>query len=113
MGLGDTVTWEAIHFGIKQHLTVKITEYERPARFTDEMIRGAFHEMKHVHEFVSQPDGTLMIDRFLFRSPLGILGWLADTLVLTRYMSKLLLTRNSYLKHLVESHNSPFSTQDE
>ena len=26
MRLGDTVTWEAVHFGIKQHLTVKIIE---------------------------------------------------------------------------------------
>lgn len=101
--LGDIVTWEAVHFGIKQHLTVKITEYERPFRFTDEMLRGAFQEMKHVHEFVPQPDGTLMIDRFLFRAPLGILGWLADTLVLTRYMRNLLLMRNSHLKHLLEA----------
>ena len=103
MELGDIVTWEAVHFGIKQHLTVKITEYERPFRFTDEMIRGAFQEMKHVHEFVPQPDGTLMIDRFLFRAPLGIFGWLAETLVLTRYMRNLLLMRNSHLKHLVEA----------
>ena len=26
--LGDTVTWEAVHFGIKQHLTTQITAYE-------------------------------------------------------------------------------------
>jgi hypothetical protein len=42
MKLGDTVTWEAIHFGIKQHLTSKITAYERPYRFTDEMVQGVF-----------------------------------------------------------------------
>jgi hypothetical protein len=40
MKLGDTVTWEAKHFGIKQHLTSKITAYERPYRFTDEMVQG-------------------------------------------------------------------------
>ncbi len=45
MKLGDTVTWEAVHFGIKQHLTSKITAYERPYRFTDEMVRGAFQEL--------------------------------------------------------------------
>jgi hypothetical protein len=39
---GDTVTWKAVHFGIKQHLTSKITVYERPYRFTDEMVKGAF-----------------------------------------------------------------------
>src|SRR6476660_5026056 len=51
MKLGDTVTWEAIHFGVKQHLTTQITSYDRPHSFTDEMIRGVFHSMKHIHEF--------------------------------------------------------------
>lgn len=104
--LGDTVTWEAVHFGVKQRLTVQITELERPSRFTDEMLEGAFHHMRHIHEFFSQANGTLMIDQFLFRSPFGPLGWLADTLVLTRYMRRLLLTRNSFLKQLAEA-NSP------
>lgn len=103
MKLGDTVTWEAVHFCIKQQLTTKITNYERPYRFTDEMIRGAFQEITHMHEFVPQPSGILMIDFFTFRAPLGILGRLAETLILTRYMQGLLLTRNSYLKQVAES----------
>lgn len=103
MKLGDTVTWEAVHFGIKQHLTTKITAYERPYRFTDEMIQGAFQEMTHLHEFVPQPPGTLMIDLFTFRAPLGLFGQVAETLVLTRYMKELLLTRNTYLKQTAEA----------
>lgn len=31
--LGESVTWEAIHFGIKQKLTAQITEMERPHFF--------------------------------------------------------------------------------
>lgn len=103
MKLGDTVTWEAVHFGIKQHLSTKITAYERPYRFTDEMIQGVFQEMVHLHEFIPQTPGTLMIDLFTFRAPLGIFGRLAETLVLTRYMKELLLTRNRYLKQVAES----------
>ena len=103
MKLGDTVTWEAVHFGIKQHLTSKITAYERPYRFTDEMIQGAFQEMTHIHEFVPQSRGTLMIDLFTFCAPLGILGRLAETLILTHYMKGLLLTRNRYLKQVAEA----------
>lgn len=103
MKLGDTVTWEAVHFGIKQHLTSKITAYERPTSFTDEMLRGIFQEMKHVHEFVPQANGTLMTDIFEFRAPLGILGRCAEALVLTRYMRRLLLMRNRYLKQVAEA----------
>lgn len=107
MRLGDTVTWEAVHFGVKQHLTTKITACERPYRFTDEMMRGAFHQMTHLHEFVPQPPGVLMVDRFYFRAPLGVLGWVAEQLVLTRYMRGLLLTRNRYLKQMAEAGTDP------
>ena len=106
MRLGDTVTWEAVHFGVKQHLTTKITAYERPRYFVDEMIRGIFQELKHHHAFIPQPPGTLMIDTFTFRAPLGILGRLAEALFLTRYMRGLLLTRNRYLKQVAEADTS-------
>ena len=104
MQLGDTVTWEAVHFGVKQHLTSRITAYERPSRFTDEMVAGIFQELHHEHEFRAQPPGTLMIDVFTFRAPLGILGRLAEALFLTRYMRDLLLARNRYLKQVAEAH---------
>jgi ligand-binding SRPBCC domain-containing protein len=103
MKLGDTVTWEAVHFGVKQLLTSKITTYERPHSFTDEMVRGAFKEIKHLHEFIEQPSGTLMVDYFTFRAPLGGLGHIAEILFLTQYMKKILLIRNEYLKQVAEA----------
>jgi len=42
LGPGDEVTWEATHFGVRQRLTSRITEFEPPRRFVDEMVRGAF-----------------------------------------------------------------------
>ncbi len=102
MGLGDTVTWEAVHFGVKQYMTSRITELERPTRFVDEQVQGIFREIRHVHEFVCQNDGTLMRDIFYFRAPLGPLGRLAEMLFLTRYMRNLLILRNNYLKQLAE-----------
>jgi ligand-binding SRPBCC domain-containing protein len=103
MRLGDSVTWEAVHFGIKQQLTTRITAYDRPHSFTDEMIEGIFQELKHHHEFIPQPAGTLMIDTFTFRAPLGFLGRVAEALFLTRYMRGLLLTRNRFIKLAVEA----------
>jgi len=44
-----------------------------------------------------------MIDHIAFHAPLGLLGKLAETLFLTRYMKKLLLTCNIYLKQVAES----------
>lgn len=30
IGLGESVTWKVKHFGVWQHLSSRITEYERP-----------------------------------------------------------------------------------
>lgn len=109
MRLGDTVTWEAVHFGVKQHLTSRITAYERPSRFTDEMVAGIFQQLHHTHLFIPQRQGTLMIDVFTFRAPLGVLGRLAEIVFLTRYMKRLLLSRNRYLKQMAESEADPSS----
>lgn len=104
MRLGDVVTWEAVHFGIRQHLTSKITEYERPVRFVDEMVKGVFHEIWHEHEFLPQADGgTLVRERFVYRAPLGWLGRLTEVLFLTRYMRRLLEVRNRYIKWVAEN----------
>jgi ligand-binding SRPBCC domain-containing protein len=67
------------------------------------MIRGAFKQMIHDHEFNAQASGTLMIDRFDFESPFGIIGWLIDRIVLRNYMCRLLRRRNEALKTLAES----------
>ncbi|MGB8954560.1 MAG: SRPBCC family protein, partial [Tumebacillaceae bacterium] len=104
---GESVTWEAVHFGIKQRLTAKITEMERPYRFVDERVSGAFHSFYHVHEFHSTEEGTRMIDTFQYRSPFGPLGRLADVLFLKRYMTRFLLERNLYIKQLAEGGTRP------
>lgn len=103
IGPGETVTWEAVHFGIRQRLTVKISDYQYPKHFTDEMVSGAFKRFTHTHEFLPVDDGTLMIDTFDYTSPLGILGRVADVLFLKRYMRQFLLTRNQYLKQIAEN----------
>ena len=100
--LGETVTWRARHFGLWWTLTSRITVAERPTRFADEQVSGPFRRFHHVHTFRSLPGRTLMVDDWEHVSPLGPLGWLADQLVLARYMRRLLETRNRALKHEAE-----------
>ena len=103
LGLGDEVTWEATHFGIRQRLTSRISEFDPPNRFVDEMVRGAFARFRHEHQFLAVDGGTEMVDIFDYTSPLGPLGRLADGLFLRRYMTTLLRERNAYLKRAAES----------
>lgn len=100
--LGQWVTWEAKHFGFTQQLTSKITQFDAPNYFVDEMVSGAFKSFKHEHIFQEENENTLMIDKFQFQSPYGIFGKLANVLFLKRYMTGLLMTRNSFLKQKAE-----------
>ena len=102
IGLNEFVTWEAKHFGFKQNLTVKITEFNRPSTFTDEMIKGTFKSMKHVHTFTEYDEGTVMKDEFYFEAPFGILGEIVEKLILKPYMTKFLIERNRILREYAE-----------
>ena len=103
IGLDECVTWRAKHFGIYQRLTSKITEFDRPNYFADEMVNGAFSEFKHEHHFADLNGGTLMTDYFYYKSPFGILGNLADKVFLEKYMTDLLSERNRIVKEFAES----------
>ncbi|MBW8244816.1 SRPBCC family protein [Muricauda oceani] len=103
IGKGEWVTWRAKHFGFYQTLTSKIVEFERPEYFVDEMEKGAFKSFRHQHYFTKSDFGTLMIDYFEYKSPLGFLGNLADSLFLEKYMKKLLEKRNQTIKEFAES----------
>ena len=100
--LGDRVTFEAVHFGFRQRLCSKIIEYDRPHRFIDQMVSGAFKSLRHVHEFEVSGDSTVMRDTLEWESPLGILGILADRLAVERHMRNFLIERNKELKKIAE-----------
>lgn len=103
INLGETVTWEATHFGIRQRLTSKITVCERPFKFGDTMVSGAFARFDHDHFFTEVEGQTLMRDVFDYDSPLGFLGNIADFLFLENYMKNLLIDRNNTIKRVAES----------
>ncbi|MBC7835604.1 MAG: SRPBCC family protein [Phycisphaerales bacterium] len=109
--LGDAITWEARHFGVRQRLSIRITDLQRPHSFIDEMIprrecgHGAFTRFYHEHRFeavrsADDPSGPLtrMTDLVTFAAPLGILGLAVESLFLTRYMRRLLARRNELLR---------------
>ncbi len=103
IGLNEFVTWEAVHFGIRQRLSTKITRFDSPTHFRDEQINGIFKFMKHDHYFAKDGNETIMTDNFCFQSPLGLLGKLVDMIVLKKYLTGLLIKRNDIIKQFAES----------
>lgn len=100
--LGEQVTWEGRHFGIRQRFTSAITAYDRPRHFQDSMVRGAFHSFVHDHYFEACEDGTRMTDVLVFQSPLGVLGAMVDRLLMTKYLTRMLTKRNEVVKAVLE-----------
>jgi ligand-binding SRPBCC domain-containing protein len=103
LGPGQTVTWSARHFWITQELTSRIVGFERPRWFRDAMVSGAFARFDHDHFFAPEGQGTRMRDVFDLDSPLGLLGKLADWLVLRRYMERLIEERADSIRKAAES----------
>ncbi|WP_127792519.1 SRPBCC family protein [Agromyces sp. LHK192] len=96
IGLGESVTWSARHFGIRWTMTSRITELDRPGRFVDEQVRGPFRSFRHVHEFRRGVDGgCIMVDTIELGSP--VFGALAERLVLVPYLRRLIRRRNAHL----------------
>jgi len=102
IGLGESVTFEGVHFGVRQRLTSKIVEFDFPSRFVDEMTEGVFRSMKHIHEFQQSERGTLMRDTLIWVSPFGVVGRLADWLFVSGHLRRFLVKRNAVLKEVAE-----------
>jgi ligand-binding SRPBCC domain-containing protein len=99
----ETVTWKAKHFFKNRLLKVKVTEMKPYESFTDEKVEGDFKAMKHVHHFKPCDNGTIMIDLFEFESPYGFIGKIFNSLVLSKYMARLLEQRNKMIKEFAET----------
>ncbi|HET6330442.1 MAG TPA: SRPBCC family protein [Holophagaceae bacterium] len=112
IGLYEFVTWEAKHFGIRQRMTVGITALERPHRFQDQMLKGAFKRFEHEHVFEAVEGGTLMRDTFDLCGPLAPLSWLPDRWILVPHMRALMLKRNALIKQMAESRQSKSAVLD-
>lgn len=100
--LGDLLTFEGRHLGVRQRLTVKITEMQPPRRFVDEGVRGAFTRLRHEHEFQVDDGVTVMRDVIEWTSPFGLLGRIADALFVTRHMRWFVTEKQSRLKATAE-----------
>jgi ligand-binding SRPBCC domain-containing protein len=101
--LGDSVTWEARHFGLRLRQGSTITRSEPPHVFVDEGTSGPLGHFRHVHQFVPEHGATLMVDKFEYELPLRLGGGLADRLVVERHVRRLLTDRAAYLKQEAEA----------
>ncbi len=99
----ESVTWKAKHLFKTRFLRSEITDMKKPDMFIDEMVKGDFKTMKHVHHFKPCENGTIMIDLVEFEAPYGSMGKFFNKIYLTSYLKKLIEQRNKTLKEVAES----------
>jgi ligand-binding SRPBCC domain-containing protein len=97
IGLGETVTWRARHFGVTFAMTSCITELTAPRLFIDQQVKGPFKDFHHEHRFSRDGGVTTMTDIITFTAPFGPLGRLVERLVLRSYLQHLIGERNTFL----------------
>ena len=102
LDLNDLVCFEGRHFGVTQRFCARSVQLDRPRRFLDEMTRGPFKSMRHVHDFEERDGVTAMTDTLDWQAPLGILGTVADKLFLERHMRTFVESKQRALKEIVE-----------
>lgn len=101
--IGETVTWKAKHLGKTRFHKSRITLFNAPNMFVDEMVEGDFRCFEHAHHFMRVDNGTIMIDLLRYELPYGWLGRLVDRVYLAKYLTRLLEKRNLYIKKIAES----------
>lgn len=102
--MNETVTWKAKHLFKYRFFTSKITAYESPVYFKDEMQKGDFKRFSHELFFVENKYGqTVMTDKVLLEAPYGIFGRMAMKFFLKNYIKDLLVKRNLLIKEFAET----------
>lgn len=101
IGLDEEVTWEARHFGVRWNMTSRITEFDFPSRFVDEMATGPFSSFRHEHVLEPMGAGTTMTDVLDFETRFGSLSPIADR-VAAIYLRALLRKRNDMIRVTAE-----------
>lgn len=101
IGLGETVTWRARHFGFWFVMTSQITALERTSRFVDEQVDGPFRMFVHEHRFRREGKKTIMTDIVTVASP--VFGLLVDRMILAPYLRRMITRRNAHLLRALDA----------
>jgi len=103
-GLGYEVVLKVRQFGIfTMRWKVRITEYVPPTLMSDEQVSGPFAYWKQTRRLREVDGGTELTDIVEYRPPFGVLGRIANALVIRRQVLEMFAYRQATTKRLLES----------
>jgi ligand-binding SRPBCC domain-containing protein len=78
----------------------RIVRLERPTLIVDEQLRGPFSRFVHTHRFRDMGNYSMMIDEVDYEPRFGVIGRLANALVIRRQMDKIFEYRYERLREI-------------
>ena len=78
---GTPIDYRLRLFGVPLRWRARITDWEPPAGFVDEQVRGPYRLWRHVHGFYDGGEGTIIEDTVHYRLPFEPFGDLVHPLV--------------------------------
>lgn len=94
MKRGAELHFMMTRMGLSQSVRIRVEDFLRGSRLTYRQVEGLFSTWTHTMKFEEHGEGaTLITDLVDYQLPLGLIGYVADDLVVKRDMSKLLESR--------------------
>lgn len=96
---GSEVHFTMTRLGLSQSVRLRIEDWLRGSRITYRQVEGLFAAWTHTMKFEEHGENaTLVTDLVDYQMPLGLLGYLADDLIVKRDMRALLESRLQKVK---------------
>jgi len=102
---GSLIDYKLCIHKIPVRWTTQITEWEPPRRFVDIELSGPLALWHHEHVFVPDPNGTIMQDTVCYALPFGLLGQIANRLLVARDLEDLFDFRAQKMRELFPGPN--------
>lgn len=90
-------------FGIPTQWVTEITHVKDQLYFVDEQRVGPYRMWHHQHLLIPKDDGVLMKDLVSYQPPFGVLGSIANTLVIQKKINEIFEYRNRALENIFPS----------
>ncbi len=87
-------------FGIPVSWVTEITDVNAPHAFVDKQLKGPYSLWEHRHTFIEKDGGTLVVDHVRYALPFGILGSIAQVLLVKKRLNSIFNFRRATLERL-------------
>ncbi|MCB0666929.1 MAG: SRPBCC family protein, partial [Saprospiraceae bacterium] len=86
--------------GIRMNWVTEITSVRQHSYFIDEQRFGPYALWHHEHRFENTPEGVLMTDNLHYALPLGILGQIANKIMVDKRIDHIFEFRQNIIKEI-------------